>query len=67
LAQTLIKLTAPGMPDIYQGTEYWDLDPENRAPVAFESRKRSLDIRRQQTGFVACKRATALPFHLATG
>ena len=46
LAQTLIKLTAPGIPDIYQGTEYWDLslvDPDNRAPVAFESRKRSLD------------------------
>ena len=46
LAQTLIKLTAPGIPDIYQGTEYWDLslvDPDNRAPVAFEPRKRSLD------------------------
>jgi (1->4)-alpha-D-glucan 1-alpha-D-glucosylmutase len=46
LAQTLIKLTAPGIPDIYQGTEYWDLslvDPDNRAPVAFEPRQRSLD------------------------
>src|SRR5262249_277883 len=33
LAQTLLKLTAPGVPDIYQGTEYWDLslvDPDNR-------------------------------------
>jgi (1->4)-alpha-D-glucan 1-alpha-D-glucosylmutase len=46
LAQALIKLTAPGIPDIYQGTEYWDLslvDPDNRAPVAFRPRKRSLD------------------------
>lgn len=36
LAQTLVKLTAPGVPDIYQGTESWDLslvDPDNRRPV----------------------------------
>ncbi len=36
LAQLLIKLTAPGVPDIYQGTESWDLslvDPDNRRPV----------------------------------
>ena len=36
LAQTLIKLTAPGVPDIYQGSEAWDLslvDPDNRRPV----------------------------------
>jgi len=39
LAQTLIKLTAPGVPDFYQGTEVWDLslvDPDNRRPVDFE-------------------------------
>ena len=38
LAQTLIKLTAPGVPDIYQGGELWDLslvDPDNRRPVNF--------------------------------
>ncbi|CAN5293413.1 malto-oligosyltrehalose synthase [soil metagenome] len=38
LAQTLIKLTAPGIPDIYQGTEGLDLslvDPDNRRPVDF--------------------------------
>jgi (1->4)-alpha-D-glucan 1-alpha-D-glucosylmutase len=38
LAQTLLKLTAPGVPDIYQGTEYWDLslvDPDNRREVNF--------------------------------
>lgn len=41
LAQTLIKLTAPGVPDFYQGTEVWDLslvDPDNRRPVDFERR-----------------------------
>lgn len=41
LAQTLIKLTAPGTPDIYQGSELWDLslvDPDNRRPVDFVRR-----------------------------
>ncbi len=45
LAQTLIKLTAPGVPDTYQGTELWDLslvDPDNRRPVDFELRRRLL-------------------------
>jgi (1->4)-alpha-D-glucan 1-alpha-D-glucosylmutase len=38
LAQTLLKLTAPGVPDTYQGCELWDLslvDPDNRRPVDF--------------------------------
>jgi (1->4)-alpha-D-glucan 1-alpha-D-glucosylmutase len=46
LAQTLLKLTAPGVPDIYQGTEYWDLslvDPDNRRPVDFAARETSLN------------------------
>lgn len=41
LSQTLLKLTVPGMPDFYQGTELWDLslvDPDNRRPVDFERR-----------------------------
>jgi (1->4)-alpha-D-glucan 1-alpha-D-glucosylmutase len=41
LSQTLIKITAPGVPDLYQGTELWDLslvDPDNRRPVDFEAR-----------------------------
>jgi (1->4)-alpha-D-glucan 1-alpha-D-glucosylmutase len=45
LAQTLIKLTAPGIPDIYQGTELWDLslvDPDNRRPVNFTLRRHRL-------------------------
>jgi glycogen debranching enzyme GlgX/malto-oligosyltrehalose synthase len=45
LAQTLLKLTAPGIPDLYQGTELWDLslvDPDNRRPVDFERRRQLL-------------------------
>jgi len=41
LGQTLLKLTTPGLPDFYQGTELWDLslvDPDNRRPVDFERR-----------------------------
>jgi (1->4)-alpha-D-glucan 1-alpha-D-glucosylmutase len=44
LAQTLIKMVAPGLPDFYQGTELWDLslvDPDNRRPVDFDQRARS--------------------------
>lgn len=45
LARTLIKLTAPGTPDIYQGCELWDtslVDPDNRRPVDFAARRRLL-------------------------
>ncbi|HTU66375.1 MAG TPA: malto-oligosyltrehalose synthase [Steroidobacteraceae bacterium] len=41
LVQTVLKLTAPGVPDIYQGTELWDLtlvDPDNRRPVDYAHR-----------------------------
>lgn len=42
LSQTLIKLSAPGVPDIYQGNELWDLslvDPDNRRPVDYGLRE----------------------------
>lgn len=45
LAQQLLKLTSPGVPDIYQGTELWDfslVDPDNRRPVDFAQRVRLL-------------------------
>lgn len=45
LAQVLLKLTAPGVPDLYQGTELWDLslvDPDNRRPVDYNLRKQLL-------------------------
>jgi (1->4)-alpha-D-glucan 1-alpha-D-glucosylmutase len=38
LSQTAIKLTSPGVPDIYRGTEWWDfslVDPDNRRPVDY--------------------------------
>jgi (1->4)-alpha-D-glucan 1-alpha-D-glucosylmutase len=41
LAQILVKMTSPGVPDFYQGCELWDLhlvDPDNRGPVDFERR-----------------------------
>lgn len=46
LSQTLIKITSPGIPDFYQGTELWDLslvDPDNRRPVDFSQREAFLD------------------------
>jgi len=46
LSQTLLKVAAPGLPDIYQGSELWDfslVDPDNRRPVDFGLRARLLD------------------------
>ncbi|MBU4611830.1 malto-oligosyltrehalose synthase [Achromobacter sp. GG226] len=45
LAQTLVRLTFPGVPDLYQGTEFWDFsltDPDNRRPVDFDARIEAL-------------------------
>jgi (1->4)-alpha-D-glucan 1-alpha-D-glucosylmutase len=57
LAQLTLKLTAPGVPDIYQGTEYWDLslvDPDNRRHVDYEERATIV------AGFVERERAGQL-------
>jgi (1->4)-alpha-D-glucan 1-alpha-D-glucosylmutase len=46
LVQTVLKLTVPGMPDFYQGSEVFDLsmvDPDNRRPVDYRRRMRMLD------------------------
>lgn len=46
LAQTLLKYTVPGVPDLYQGSELWDLslvDPDNRRPVDYDLRRRYLN------------------------
>ncbi|MFC1835985.1 malto-oligosyltrehalose synthase [Thermodesulfobacteriota bacterium] len=51
LSQTLVKITSPGVPDFYQGTELWDLslvDPDNRRPVGFEKRRSMLASLREQ-------------------
>ena len=45
LAQTVLRLTMPGVPDLYQGTEFWDfslVDPDNRRPVDFNARANAL-------------------------
>jgi len=53
LAQVLLKLTVPGVPDFYQGTEIWDLslvDPDNRRPVDYGLRRRLLaDLKQGMT------------------
>ncbi len=46
LTQTLLRLTSPGISDLYQGTEFWDfslVDPDNRRPVDFAARQTALD------------------------
>jgi (1->4)-alpha-D-glucan 1-alpha-D-glucosylmutase len=53
LSQTLIKLSCPGVPDIYQGCELWDLslvDPDNRRPVDYGLRQRLLGRIREGLG-----------------
>jgi (1->4)-alpha-D-glucan 1-alpha-D-glucosylmutase len=45
LSQTLLKITSPGTPDFFQGTEIWDfslVDPDNRRPVDFSLRQEML-------------------------
>jgi (1->4)-alpha-D-glucan 1-alpha-D-glucosylmutase len=45
LSQAVLKLTVPGMPDIFQGTEFWDfslVDPDNRRPVDYKRRSAAL-------------------------
>ncbi len=58
LAETVLKLTAPGVPDVYQGTELWDfslVDPDNRRPVDF-ARRRSV-LAKIQEGLACESRA----------
>jgi (1->4)-alpha-D-glucan 1-alpha-D-glucosylmutase len=46
LVQTVLKLTVPGLPDLYRGSELWDLtlvDPDNRRPIDFAGHARLLD------------------------
>lgn len=56
LTQLVLKLTSPGVPDIYQGTDLWDfslVDPDNRRPVDFEVRAGHMTEMQQ---FVDCTR-----------
>ena len=57
LSQTLVRLTAPGVPDTYQGTELWDfslVDPDNRRPVDYPARRKLLaDVKRDDVSAAA--------------
>jgi (1->4)-alpha-D-glucan 1-alpha-D-glucosylmutase len=59
LSQTLLKLGSPGVADVYQGNELWDLslvDPDNRRPVDYELRRRYLgELRAQPDDLLACR------------
>ena len=51
LSQLTLKATMPGVPDFYQGTEFWDLslvDPDNRRPVDFAARAARAGVARQR-------------------
>lgn len=65
LAQTLIKLTAPGIPDIYQGSELWNLslvDPDNRKPVDFALRRTLLaELNRLSPEAILARLSEGLP------
>ncbi|MBB4266370.1 malto-oligosyltrehalose synthase [Roseospira visakhapatnamensis] len=59
LAQTTLKLTVPGVPDLYQGTDFWDfslVDPDNRRPVDFATRADALAAGRRPKDLLACWR-----------
>jgi (1->4)-alpha-D-glucan 1-alpha-D-glucosylmutase len=65
LSQTLLKLTAPGAPDIYQGNEIWDfslVDPDNRRPVDYALCQRLLaEATKLSAGEIWKRRAVGLP------
>jgi (1->4)-alpha-D-glucan 1-alpha-D-glucosylmutase len=62
LSQTLCKLTAPGVPDIYQGNEVWDfslVDPDNRRPVDYDHRRAMLAQLEHSAAGVSVRELTA--------
>ncbi|USI71680.1 malto-oligosyltrehalose synthase [Sphingomonas morindae] len=60
LVQAALRCTVPGVPDLYQGCEFWDLslvDPDNRRPVDYEARRAALAAGRQDWRSGAAKQA----------
>ena len=56
LSQTMLRLTQPGVPDLYQGTEFWDfslVDPDNRRPVDFVARQQALSAAESPVSLLA--------------
>lgn len=66
MSQTLCKLTAPGVPDIYQGNETWDfslVDPDNRRPVDYEMRQAMLMELQRKSAEAAGPASKGRPTH----
>ncbi|KAF2394935.1 malto-oligosyltrehalose synthase [Pseudomonas frederiksbergensis] len=56
LAQTLLRMTVPGVPDLYQGNDFWDftlVDPDNRRPVDYAARQQALQAPLDLSGLLA--------------
>ncbi|WP_417702554.1 malto-oligosyltrehalose synthase [Pseudomonas sp.] len=56
LVQCLLRMTTPGVPDLYQGCEFWDfslVDPDNRRPVDFVARQAALQAEREPAAMLA--------------
>lgn len=70
LAQALLRLTSPGIPDQYQGSEIWDLslvDPDNRRPVDYDLRRRLLcEMEKLSAADVLARSDEGLPKLLVT-
>ncbi|WP_132979956.1 malto-oligosyltrehalose synthase [Pigmentiphaga sp. D-2] len=67
LAQTLLRLSTPGVPDLYQGTEFWDfslVDPDNRRPVDYGRRRAALASDADCASLVANWREGHIKFEL---
>lgn len=71
LSQTLLKITSPGIPDFYQGTELWDfslVDPDNRRPVDYNIRINMLEeLKRNEREMPLWKLANELTINKDTG
>ncbi|MDI6891061.1 MAG: hypothetical protein QMC83_09020 [Thermodesulfovibrionales bacterium] len=71
LSQTLLKITAPGVPDFYQGTEIWDfslVDPDNRRPVDYGERVKMLgELKRCESGILLSELARDLTINKDNG
>lgn len=69
LSRTVLKLTLPGVPDIYQGTEFWDfslVDPDNRRPVDYTAREKALDEESSAEALLAQWQDGRIKQHLIT-
>jgi (1->4)-alpha-D-glucan 1-alpha-D-glucosylmutase len=71
LSQTLLKITSPGVPDFYQGTELWDyslVDPDNRRPVNYSIRIEMLqELKRRESEHGLLKLAKELTINKDDG